>query len=189
MTKHVTQRKIWKIGIFAVLSLAILVSSSCKGSSDPDILANIIAQNLCGAAVDIFMDDVYQFSVEFAADETIYDVSFGTYNLEARKKGEEAVVYSDTIEITQSLNYIVVIEGPSYIVIENKYGEFLDIYMNGTLVGQVPDEGGRVIPKVAFGTHELAATRSVDGLVVETFTLEVEDVAEYLWTIIKPATG
>jgi len=125
MTKHVTQRKIWKIGIFAVLSLAILVSSSCKGSSDPDILANIIAQNLCGAAVDIFMDDVYQFSVEFATDETIYDVSFGTYNLEARKKGEEAVVYSDTMEITQSLNYIVVIEGPSYIVIENKYGESL----------------------------------------------------------------
>ncbi len=189
MTKHVTQRKTWKIGILAVLGLALLVSFSCKGPSDPDILANIIAQNLCGAAVDIFMDDVYQFSVEFAADETIYDVSVGTYNLEAKKKGEEAVVYSDTIEITQSLNYIVVIEGPSYIVIENKYGESLNIYMNGTLIGSVPDGGGRVIAKVAFGTHELAATRTVDGVVVETLTLEVEDVGEYLWTIIKPATN
>jgi hypothetical protein len=151
MTKHVIQRKTWKIGIFAVLSLALLVSSSCKSPSDPDIFANIIAQNLCGAAVD-------------------------------------AVVYSDTIEITQSLNYIVVIEGPSYIVIENKYGESLDIYMNGTRIGSVADGGGRVITKVTFGTHNLAATRSVDGVVVEELTLEVEDVAEYLWTIIKPAT-
>lgn len=188
MTKHVTHRKSWKVGIFVVLSLALMVSYSCKSPSEPDIAANIVAQNLCGTALDIFLDGVYQFSVEFATDETIYDVPAGTYHLQAKKKGEELLVYNDTLEITQSLNYIVVIEGPSYIVVENQYGQSLNVYMNGILVGGVPDKEGAVIPKVAFGTHELAAVRASDNLLVESLTLEVQDVAEYRWTIPPPDT-
>ncbi len=188
MTKHVSHREPWKIGIFVVLCLALLVSYSCKGPGEPDLLANIVAQNLCGAALDIFLGGVYQFSVEFAADETIYDLPIGNYNLQAKKKGEEILVYSETIEITQSLNYIVVIEGPSLIVFANEYGETLNFYMNGVLIGGVPDQEGAVIPNVAFGTHELAAARAPDNLLVDSLTLEVDDVAEYVWLVGPPAT-
>jgi hypothetical protein len=188
MKKHTALRKIGKVGTFALLGLALLVSFSCKSATEPEVLANIIAQNLSGAALDIFRDGVYQFSVEHATDETIRDLPLGTYNLQAKKKGEDIQVTSDTLEVTQSSNYVWVIEGPSYIVIENKYGVSLDIYMNGTYVGPVPKDEGRVITKVAFGSHELAAARSQDGLVVEQLTLEVNDVAEYIWTIEPPAT-
>jgi hypothetical protein len=41
---------------------------------------------------------------------------------------------------------------------------------------------------VGFGSHELAAARSQDGLVVQQLTLNVEDVAEYIWTITPPAS-
>jgi len=189
MTKHVTLRKTGKIGTFAVLCLAILVSGSCKSPSEPEIFANIVAQNLCGAAVDIFMDGVYQFTVEFAADETIYDVPVGTYSLQAKKQGEEVLVYSDTIEITQSLNYIVVIEGPSHIIVKNDYGQAVNVYMNGVLVGGIQSNQGVVIPNVAFGTHELAASRTSDNLLVDSISLEVEDVAEYVWIIAPPAAS
>ena len=174
--------------MFVVLSLAVLVSNSCKSPSEPDILANIIAQNLCGTAVDIFLDGVYQFYVEFAADETIYNVPVGTYSLQAKKKGEELLVYSDTVEVTQSLNYVVVIEGPSHIVVQNLYGESLYIYMNSILVGTVSNNDGAVIPNVTFGTHELAAVRTSDNILVESLTLNVEDVAEYFWIISAPDT-
>jgi len=61
--------------------------------------------------------------------------------------------------------------------------------MNGTLVGGVPDKEGSVLPKVAFGTHELAAVRATDNLLVDSLTLEVQDVAEYRCTIIPPTTA
>ncbi len=189
MMKHVKQRKTWRIGILAVLSMALLTSFSCKNTNDPEMLATILAQNICGAAVDVFLNGVYQFSVEHATDETIPDVPFGTYTLEARKKGEDMLVFSGPLDITDNLKYIWVIEGPSYIVISNQYGESLDIYMNGSFVGPVPDKEGRVIPSIGFGTHEMVAARSVDGIVVEKLNLEVVEVAEYQWTIIKPITN
>jgi hypothetical protein len=99
------------------------------------------------------------------------------------------LVFSGPLDITDNLKYIWVIEGPSYIVITNKYGETLDIYMNGSFVGPVPDKEGWVIPSVGFGTHEMVAARSVDGIVVEKLNLEVVEVAEYQWTIIKPITN
>ncbi len=183
MMKHVKQRKIRRIGILVVLSMVLLASSNCRNTTEPEILADIVAQNLCGAAVDVFFDGVYQFSVEHATDETIFDIPFGSYTLEAKKKGEEMVVFSGPIEIADSLTYIWVIEGPSVIIVGNAYGEALDIYMNGSYAGQVPTDQSREIANIAFGTHYMGATRARDNVVVEELTLEIEEVAKYAWLI------
>jgi len=114
--KHIKQRKICRIGILVVVSMVLLVSSDCRNTTEPEILADITAQNLCGAAVDVFFNGVYQFSLEHATDETIFDVPFGSYTLEAKKKGEEMLVFSGPIDIADSLTYIWVIEGPSVII-------------------------------------------------------------------------
>jgi len=181
--KHIKQRKICRIGILVVVSMVLLVSSDCRNTTEPEILADITAQNLCGAAVDVFFNGVYQFSVEHATDETIFDVPFGSYTLEAKKKGAAMLVFSGPIDIADSLTYIWVIEGPSVIIIGNAYGEALDIYLNGSYAGQVPKDESREIANIAFGTHYLGATRARDNIVVEELTLEIEEVAKYAWLI------
>ncbi|MFA9453935.1 MAG: hypothetical protein ACERK6_08475 [Candidatus Aminicenantaceae bacterium] len=183
MMKHAKQRNIFRIGTLVVLSMVLLASFSCTNTTEPEVLADIVAQNLCGAAVDVFLDGVYQFSVEHATDETIYDLPFGSYTLEAKKKGEEMLVFSGPIEVTESLRYIWVILGPSTILIGNAYGETIDIYMNGSYAGQIPTDESREIPNIAFGTHYLGATRVRDNVVVDELTLEIEDVGNYAWLI------
>jgi len=178
-----TLHKGWKVGFLALLGLVLIVTPHCKNTTDPDTLADIVAQNLCGAGVDVFLDGAFQFTVEHASDETISGVSFGTYQLEAKKKGTEILVFSGPIECTQSLKYIWVIEGPSKIVVGNAYGEAIDIYMNGVYAGEVPKDATREIPNIGFGTHELAAARTRDGVQIEKVTIEIEDVAIYQWLI------
>jgi hypothetical protein len=180
---HRSQRRRWKIGFFALLALVLIFTPHCKNTTEPETVADILAQNLCGAAVDVFLDGVYKFTVDHATDERISGLPFATYMLEAKKMGTEILVFSEPIDLTQSLTYIWVIEGPSVILIGNAYGEDLDIFMNETYAGGVPADESREIPKVGFGNHNLAAFRARDNILVEELSLDIEDVAKYVWLI------
>jgi hypothetical protein len=180
---HKSRRRRWKPGLFALLSLILIAFPHCKDTTGPENMADILAQNLCGAPVDVFLDGVYQFTVEHATDKRISGLSFATYMLEAKKQGTEILVFSEPMEVNQTITYIWVIDGASVILIGNDYGEDLDIFMNEIYAGVVPNKESREIPNVGFGTHKLEAVRVRDNIKIDEISLDIEEVARYVWLI------
>lgn len=173
-------------GVAALLGIFLFTFMSCKSPSGPDDLtADVTVNNGCGVAADVFMDGTFKVSVENGSNKVIGDVTKGVHLFEAKKAGTAMLVFSGTLDIDPSYNYVLVIEGPSTIVVNNKYGETLQITMDGTVLGDLEDESSKTISKVTLGVHSLKAAKKSDSTVVASTSIDVNEVKEYTWTIAK----
>jgi hypothetical protein len=171
--------------IIVLFGIFLLALNGCKNPDGPDadIKANVFVSNECGIAVDVFMDGSFQFSLEYLTYQVIQNVSQGVYNIEAKKKDTEDLVTSDTLNVTVSGDYWVTILSTASLNVINEYGQTLNIYTDGDYQGELDDQESQVFTNVPYGEHILEAAKKADNTLVETFTLEVIENKEYVWTI------
>lgn len=77
-------------------------------------------------------------------------------------------------------------EGEADIIVNNEYGETLDIYMNGNFKFSIGYKSSIEIDNVSFGEHELEAKEINTGIVIDSETIDVDDYTDYTWTIDDP---
>jgi hypothetical protein len=174
----------YSTAIAALMGILLLAQGGCKGSTGPDdFLANIIASNDCGVALDIFFDNALQFSLENQESKAIEEVSQGIHELMAKKKTDGAVVFSDIIDVSQSGDYNWIIESPADVKIANAYGELLTVYADGSVLGDIEDQTSQVIQNVPFGVHKFDAVRKSDNILIKSIEIDIQENKEYIWTI------
>jgi hypothetical protein len=157
---------------------------SCKSPESPDeITANIFVSNECGLAIDVYMDGVYQFSVEFLYYDFIGNVSGGVYEIVAKKKDTEEVLSLSSVDVNASGDYWITILSTASIKIVNEYGETLNIYTNGSLQGELDDGESQEFTNVPYGEHVLEASKTSDNTLVASTVVNVVEEKEYTWTI------
>lgn len=189
MIKSKDMRKMVYAGMIVFLGIFILTSISCKNPNSPDqepTYATITVGNVCGAALDIFMNGTFQFSVENLESKVILNLSIGTYELEAKKKDTEILVASETYEISQLSDYIWTVQSSAIITVKNEYGETLSIYTDGSYQDDLADQDTMLFQNVPFGEHLLEAVRPSDEVKVASITVNVTENITYSWTIIPP---
>jgi hypothetical protein len=176
-------KKVWiPVLIFFVFSLFSL--NNCKSPNSPENMsAKIFISNECGADIDVYMDGVFQFSVEFLYYEVIEDVSGGTYEIVAKIKDTENVQSIATVVVDVSGDYWVTILCDASIKVINEYGETLNIYTNGSLQGELDHQESQVFTNVPYGKHILEASKASDNTLVASTTVDVVQQIEYAWTI------
>jgi hypothetical protein len=182
------KKKMSYAGMIVWLGIFILTSISCKNPTSPDqepTQATITVGNVCGAAVDIYMDGTFQFSLEYLESNIIQNLTVGTYELEAIKKDSEILVASETFEITQLSDYIWTVQSSAIVTIKNEYGETLSIYTDGGYQDDLADQATMIFQSVPFGEHLLEALRTTDDEKVASLTVDVEENTTYFWTISK----
>jgi hypothetical protein len=160
-----------------------LLFSSCDLFKKKELLARIIAQNICGATIDVYMNGAFQFSVANNTDGYLEELTLGAYRLEAIKTGSNIVVFSSTIDIDFDREYVWVIEGQSGFSIINQTGEAVRIFIDGVDGGQLPDQSTRTVTDVPFGEHVLEAKELNSDTVIATTTINVDLIQVYSWTI------
>ena len=176
-------------GIFILSGIILLAFANCKSPNSPDdtFEAHITIENDCGATLDIFLNGILIFSLDQGLNGTIEDQSQGTHSLEAKLTGTEVLVASETFEIITRGNYTWTVEGPASIVVNNEYGETLQIFGNGALLGDIDDKNNVTITNVRYGKYIFEASKLSDNTLVATTTIDVTEIKEYTWTI-SPTT-
>jgi hypothetical protein len=158
--------------------------TSCKSPESPeDISATIKVSNECGIAIDVYMDGVYRFSLEFLIYEVIEDVSGGTYEIVAKKKDTDVIQSANTVYVNANGEYWVSILSSASLNVINSYGQALNIYTNGSLQGELGDGENQVFTNVPYGEHILEASKASDNSLVARTTINVVEQKEYTWTI------
>lgn len=179
-----TRKKLLTSCIIILLGIFACSMIGCKSPESADeIKANIFVSNECGIDIDVYLDGVFQFSVEFLYYEVIQNVPAGVYEIVAKKKDIEEVLSTNTIDVYTSGEYWVTILSTASIKIINEYGETLNIYTNGSLQGELGDGEEQVFTNVPFGDHVLEASKTSDNTLVESVTINVVEEKEYTWTI------
>lgn len=164
--------------------LMIFVLSECKSSTSSSTgEADIAVTNEYGEALNIYMDGVYQFLLEYKDTKEIDNVSLATHKLEARKVGTDAVVDSKEIDVEDKQDYTWTINGPPRIQVTNNYGETLSIYMDYTYQFDLRDKEDRWIYDVTFADHFLQAIRPSTGKEVASKTITVNEDTTYSWSV------
>lgn len=168
-----------------ILSLIIVLSFvSCKSpESADDISANIYVSNEHGLELDIYMNGIFQFSLEFLFYEIIEDVSGGTYEIVAKRKDSGDVLATNTVIVNASDDYWVSVVSGASLKIVNEYGETLNIYTNGSLQGELGNGESQVFSNLPYGDHVLEASKTSDNALVSSKQLSVTEDKEYIWTI------
>jgi hypothetical protein len=169
-------------GLLLLLGFTLL-SGSCDLFKKKVLTAMIIAQNICGATVDIYMDGAYQTSIANNANGSIEDVDLGTHQLEAIKSDNSIVVFSSTLEIDFERQYVWIIEGKSGFTITNQTGETIRLFIDGVAGGQILDGSTNTISEVPFGEHTLEAKKLNSETVLASTTITVEQIQVYTWII------
>jgi len=174
------------MAIGAACAVLLLASAGCKTPNDPDqLVTDVVAVNSCGAAVDVFMDGVKQFSLDDGYHQTIQGVNRGSHQFAAKRKGTEVVVASTTLTISVYQVYQFDIVGPSSIKVVNAYGETIRISLDGTHKFNLEKDASYSLSEITFGVHGVSAVRDSDGAVVASANIDVQEVKEYVWTVSK----
>jgi hypothetical protein len=191
MSSGMTWRKKRNIGralaVIAWLGLLLSAGPGCKNSTTPDgnAEARIIVYNNCGIAVDVYLDDAFQFYLEQKEYYYIENFSLGTHELKAKKKGTDILLKSTTGEFTQKQDYTWTISSTAVVTITNNYGETLSLYGDGTYQTDIPDQSSAQIPDIPYGEHTLEAKRPNQTEVLASKTIDVLGDNVYSWTITK----
>jgi hypothetical protein len=157
---------------------------SCKSPESPEeITASVYVSNECGIAIDVFMDGVHQFSVEFLYYNVIQDLPAGAYEIVAKEKDAEDVLHTEIVDIDASGDYWVNVLYDASLKIINEYGETLNIYTNGSLQGELENGKSQVFTNVPYGDHSLEASKASDNTLVASTVMSVVEEKEYTWTI------
>jgi hypothetical protein len=173
------------IAALSLLGVLMLFSWQCKSitGADEGFEARIIVYNNCGAALDIYMDDTLQFTIDSGSSANIENLTEEEHKLEAFLTGTEVLVLTETFDATVEGDYEWMINGQATIVITNDYGEILYIFEADEYLGVMEDGESVTISDVPFGTFSLEAKTVDDGTVVASATIEVTEIKEYSWVI------
>lgn len=179
------RKRLLAIGIIVLLGIFVCSTISCKSPENPDaeIIANIFVSNECGLAIDIYLEGVYQFSLEFLYYDVIENVSGGVYDVVAKIKDTEEVYATHIVNVTESKDVWVTFLYNASIKVINEYGEALNIYTNGSLQGELGDGESQVFTNVPYGDHMIEASTASDNTLVASVTISVVEEKEYTWTI------
>ena len=170
--------------IAIIVGIFICSMISCKSPASPeDIKATIVVSNECGLEIDVYMNGVFQFSLDFLIYEIIENVTGGVYEIVAKKKDTVEEIANETVIVNADGEYWISILSAASIKIINNYGETLNIYTNGSLQGELSDQESQVFTNVPYGDHVLEAAKSSDNSLVASTTLTVAEEKEYTWTI------
>ena len=175
------------MGTAVCLGILLLASSGCKNSTTPDEnkQARLFVRNNCGIAIDIYMDGVYQFFLEYKEYYYIENITLGTHQLEAKQKGTATLLKSQSMDVSQNGDYTWTITSAASIVITNKYGETLSVYGDGIYQSDVNDQGNMIIESMPYGEHLFEAKRPNESEVLASTKIEVLEDRQYSWTITK----
>jgi len=184
--KHTTQYAAVKtIAVLSLFAGLVLSSMNCKSitGSDEGFEARIIVTNNCGATLDIFMDDTFQFTIATGSSANIENLTEEQHKLEAFLTATEVLVLAESFDATVEGDYEWTIAGQATIVVANEYGEILYIYEAGEYLGVIDDAGSVTISEVPFGSFSFEARTVDDGTVVATASIDVTEIKEYSWII------
>jgi hypothetical protein len=178
------KKRAWIYCIIVFVGFFVFSMTNCKSPESPeDINATITVSNECGVAIDVYMDGVYKFSLEFLIYEVIENVSGGTYEIVAKKKDTDEIQSSNTVYVSADGNYWVSILSSASINVINNYGDALNIYTNGSLQGELGDKENQVFTNVPYGEHILEASKASDNSFVARTTINIVEQKEHTWTI------
>jgi hypothetical protein len=166
--------------------LLIVATLSCKDTPTTEETpeASIAVSNECGAAIDVFMNGTYQFSLENYSFNTIQNIALATHEMTAKRKGTETLVLEDSVEINSFTQYLWTVRSFADLLITNNYGEVLYIYGDGALKGELSDGDTKSIKSIPYGEHHMEA-KKLDNNIVATLSLDFQENKEYVWTISK----
>lgn len=174
-----------KVRILALIGTFILSLTNCISPTSPngEGEADIIVYNEYGEPLDIYMNGSFKFSIQHKSHIEIDNVSFGEYELEARKEGASENVASTTIQVEENIDYTWTIDDPPDIYVSNLSGKTVEIYMDGAYQFDLVDEENRWIIDVSYGEHFLKAIRKTDGIQIASTTIDATENTDYYWTI------
>jgi hypothetical protein len=176
--------KIYFPGIVILLGIFLCSLISCK-TSDEVFDVNILVYNESGTTIDVYLDAVLKGAIDTGNFGTLFGVTRGTHTLEAKGYRSDILFTSLTFDIVENKDYEWLVEGPSSITVTNKYGETLQIFADGILMGDLTDTLSETITKVTIGEHTLTAAKKSDSTKVAETTIIVNEVKEYSWVITK----
>ena len=188
MTEHKKHKKYPRGGVIFWVSIFLLTLYSCKNTTSPDdtnAVASVTVSNECGIAVDVYMDQIFQFSLDYQESRTIVDISLGGHEFESKKKGTETQLSFLSVEIAERGEFIWTLQSEASLHVTNSYGETLDIYGDGELLSDIDALGTLVIENVLLGERVFRANLHSDGSEVATLTIEMDENKPYFWTITK----
>ena len=175
-------KKLLTFGIIASICVLLLGMGGCKQVVVPDAIIKV--SNECGLAIDVFLNGVFQFSVEYEAIGSIEYLDDGEHELEARRKGTGEFVANVTLDVIFNRIYTWSVLSSARVKVNNRYGETLSIYGDDIYLGDVVDQGDSTMDNVPYGDRTLEAVAS-DDTIVSTTTISVLVDNIYEWTIIK----
>jgi hypothetical protein len=177
--------KILTVAIVIFLGIFFYASTGCKSPEDPDveISANVTVSNECGLALDIYLNGVFQFSLEFLFYDVINNLQVGVYEITAKIKDTQEVLQSYTVDVFAKEEIWLSILYSASINVVNEYGEPLNIFTNGSNQGELGDKQNQVFTQVPYGDHVLEASKTSDNTLVASVTINVVEEKEYTWTI------
>jgi hypothetical protein len=74
------------------------------------------------------------------------------------------------------------------ITVNNGSGIALDIYMDGNFQFYLNDNEYYIIQNVSLGTHLLEAKKKDTGILMKSYTANIEANSDYIWTIVSGAS-
>ena len=165
------------------MSIFLLTSICCKSPEEESSMATIDVSNECGVAIDIFMDGVLQFSLEYLAVNTIENVNLGVHGFIAKKKDTDFVVVSEDFDIYSGGELIWTIKSPATLKVTNAYGQTVSIYANAEYQRDLEDQESVTFEDVLYGEYQFDAVRTSDSALVDTKYINVVENQEYVWLI------
>ncbi|MFC2166075.1 hypothetical protein ACFLT2_13900 [Acidobacteriota bacterium] len=183
MTNIMNNNAMIKAGIITLIGIFILTSICCKSPEDESSLANIDVSNECGVALDIFMDGVFQFVLEYQAVNTIANVTLGVHDFVAKKKDTDFVVVAENFDIYSGGELTWTIKSPATIRVTNAYGQTISIYVNAEYQLDLEDEEVVSFEDVLYGEYQFDALRTSDNALVDSKYFNVVENQQYVWLI------
>jgi len=183
MTRYKNKTARTMIVILSLLGFFLFASTTCKSPEEESSLASIDVSNECGVAIDIFMDGVFQFALEYLAVNTIENVNLGVHDFVAKKMGSDFVVVSENFDIYSGGELVWTIKSPATLKVTNAYGQTVSIYANAEYQRDLEDQESITFEDVLYGEYQFDAIRTSDSLLVDSKYINVVENQEYVWLI------
>jgi hypothetical protein len=175
------------LGMAVFLGVLLSALAGCKNSTTPDgdREARLRVNNNCGISVDVYLDGVYQFFLDYKEYYFIENLTLGTHLVEAKKKETDLLLKSASAEITEKQDYTWTINSQAVMTIINNYGETISLYADGEYYEDLGNQVTASFPQIPYGEHHFEAKRPNEGEVLAKLTIEVLGDNNYTWTITK----
>jgi hypothetical protein len=171
-----------RIVTLSLVGISLIASFNCK-SPEEESLAQIDVSNECGVAIDVFMDGVFQFALDYLGVDTIPDVTLGIHDFMATKKDTDFVVVSESFDIYSGGDLVWTITSPATIKVTNASGQTVSIYANAEYQVDLDDQENITFEDVLYGEYQFDAVRTIDSRLVDSKYINVVENKEYIWLI------